>query len=65
VNPFSFLDEIPVASVTFVAGLVLLVIAYISNDISFTEVWEKVLFLGGGSAAIGFARNQAGRGIKR
>jgi uncharacterized membrane protein len=60
----SILDKLPVATVTFLAGLVLVIIAYISNDISFNDAYQNVLFLGGGSAAIGFARNQAGKGIR-
>jgi hypothetical protein len=61
----SFLDDIPVASVTFIASLVCIVIAYISNDLSLEDAFEAIALAGGGSFGIGYVRNQAGRGVKR
>lgn len=59
------LKTIPLASVLFVSGVVLLTIAYVSNDVSFDKVWEDLLFLGGACGAIGYVRNQAGHGVSR
>jgi hypothetical protein len=59
------LDNLPVATLTFLVGVAILVIGYIGDDIAFDEVWEKLLFLGGGSAGIGYVRNQAGKGVKK
>ena len=61
----SLLDDLPVASLVFLAGLGCLIWGYASGDISFNDVWEKLLFLGGGSAGIGYVRNQAGKGLKK
>lgn len=58
------LNELPVATITFLVGLALVVAAYVSNDISFNDAYQNVLYLGGGSAAIGYVRNQAGKGLK-
>jgi hypothetical protein len=61
----SILDNLPVATIVFLAGLVALIVAYIGDDIAFTELWEKLLFLGGGTAGIGYVRNQAGKGVRK
>jgi hypothetical protein len=58
------LDHLPVATLTFLAGLVLIVLGYISNDVTFNDAFKDVLFLGGGSGGIGYVRNQAGKGVK-
>lgn len=60
----AILNKIPIATYTFIAGLVLIIIGYINNDVNFDEAFKCVLFLGGGSGAIGYVRNQAGKGIK-
>jgi hypothetical protein len=59
------LDDIPVASVTFIAGIVLIVIAYLSDDIDFMEAMLCLGLDGAGSFGIGYVRNQAGRGIRK
>lgn len=61
----NILDELPVATLVFLAGLAALVVAYVGDDIAFSELWEKLLFLGGGTAGIGYVRNQAGKGVRR
>lgn len=60
----SFLDDLPVATITFLAGLVLIIVGYVSNDISFENAFEATAFLGGGSFGIGYVRNQAGKGVR-
>lgn len=59
------LNDLPVASLTFLAGLVCTVIAYISNDISYLEATAAIGFTGVGSYGIGKVRNEAGRGLAR
>lgn len=61
----SFLDDIPVASITFLASVVVVVIAYVSNDLNVEEAFEALALAGGGSFGIGYVRNQAGRGVRR
>lgn len=59
-----FLDDIPMASLISVASIVIIVIAYISNDLS---VGDALLALGaslGGAGVLGHARNGAGRGVR-
>jgi hypothetical protein len=59
------LDDLPVASITFIASIVLIVVGYIGDDVSFEQAFECLALAGGGSGAIGFVRNQAGRGVRR
>ncbi len=60
-----FLDEIPLATVVFVVGLILIILGYVKDDITIEAAFENVLYLGGGTGAIGFVRNQAGKGVRR
>lgn len=59
------LDNIPVATITFIASVVLIAVAYISNDISFEQAYEALALAGGASFGIGYVRNQAGKGTNR
>ena len=59
------LDNFPVATVTFLVSIVLIVIGYISNDLTLDQAFQSLLYAGGGSGAIGFVRNQSGRGVRR
>lgn len=59
------LDELPLATIVFVVGVILIVLGYIKDDITIDAAFENLLFLGGGSGAIGYVRNQAGKGVKR
>ena len=61
----SILGDLPVASTTFVAGSILLIIAYCNGTVSFDEAYKSLLFLGGASGGIGYVRNQAGKGVKK
>lgn len=61
----SFLDHLPVATLSFLAGVAVIVIAYCSNDLSVNEALKDLGFVGVGSGLIGHARNGAGRGVKR
>lgn len=59
-----FLDDVPVATLTFLTSIVLIVIGYVGDDIGFKEAFEALALAGGGSGAIGYVRNQAGRGTR-
>lgn len=56
------LDKVRVATITFLASIVLIIVAYVSNDIEFQTAFECLALAGGGSAAVGYVRNQAGHG---
>jgi hypothetical protein len=60
-----FLDDVPMATLTFIAGLVLTVIAYVSDDLTVLEAFGALGLTGGASAGIGHARNGAGRGVRK
>lgn len=59
------LDDFPVATVGFIAGVIVTVIAYINGDLTVFEALAAFGFSGVGAGAIGHARNGAGRGVKR
>lgn len=61
----SFLDDAPVATITFLAGVVLTIIAYISNDVNFQDALVALGALGGGTGALGYARASSNKGIRR
>ncbi len=58
------LDNIPFASITFIGGVILTIIAYVSKDLTALEAFGALGLTGGASAGIGHARNGAGRGMK-
>lgn len=60
----SVLDKLPVATIVFLTGTVLIVIAYISNDITINDALKDLGYVGVGSGVVGVARNGAGRGVK-
>lgn len=59
------LDDLPLATLTFLSGVVLLVIGYIDDRFTIEEAFKSLLYLGGASGAIGFVRNAAGKGVRR
>lgn len=60
----SWADSIGMGTLIMVAGIVLTVVAYISNDISFLEATAAIGFTGVGSYGVGRVRNEAGKGVK-
>ncbi len=58
------LDDLPIATITFLASVVLIAVGYFSNDISFEDAWEALALAGGASLGIGYVRNGAGKGVK-
>lgn len=63
-NPFSILDDIPLASVSFVVGIVLTVIAYLNGTLSYDDAIKAVSALGVGTGVLGYARAKSGKGTK-
>jgi hypothetical protein len=61
----SILDDLPVATLTFLAGVVLIIIGYIDDKITMEQAFESLVFLGGASGGIGYVRNQAGKGVRK
>ena len=58
------LDRLPMATLISVASIVIIVIAYISDDLS---IQDALIALGasvGGSGVLGIARAQSGKGIR-
>jgi hypothetical protein len=45
--------------------VVLIVVGYIDDTISFDQAFKNLLFLGGGTGSIGYVRNQAGKGVRK
>jgi hypothetical protein len=61
----SFLDDLPMATVLALAGVIVTIIAYVSNDISFETAMVSLGAELGGAGVIGHARNGAGRGMRK
>lgn len=59
------LDDVPMASVSFVAGVVLATIGYLNGDLSVFQALAAAGIVAGGGGALGHARNGAGRGMRR
>jgi hypothetical protein len=59
------LDNVPVATLSFIAGAVVAVIGYISNDLTVFQALAAVGIVGFGGGKIGEARNGAGRGLRK
>lgn len=58
------LDRLPLATLLSIAALVVIVVAYIRNDLSLEEA---LLYLGvttGGAGVLGVARAQSGKGTR-
>jgi hypothetical protein len=61
----SFLNDIPLATVSFIAGCVLAIIGYLSNDLTVFQALAVCGVVGVGAGQLGQARNGAGRGVRR
>lgn len=55
-------EGFPVATVSYLAGVVLVGIAYVKGDV---PVEAALVYLGGGGTAVGWVRNKAGKGLNR
>lgn len=57
------LDTIPLGSVIAVCGIVMVLYAYFTGTITIDEAFRYFAYVSGGSAAIGFMRTHAGKGV--
>jgi hypothetical protein len=62
---FTFLDNIALASLVTVAGIVGGVIALAQGSIDFEQFLIGIGALSGGAGVLGHARTQAGKGLKK
>lgn len=61
----SALDKLPVATLTFLAGLVVIIIGMLNGELGVSEALHDLGYVGVGAGVLGHARNGAGRGMKR
>lgn len=52
----------PVATVTFLVSIVLIVIGYLNGDLAIKAAFEALGWAGGGSGVVGIARSMVGKG---
>lgn len=60
-----FLDDLPIATLAFLAGAVGSVIALANGSIDYQAFLVGLGVLGGGTGALGYARTQAGKGVRK
>lgn len=60
-----FLDDVPLATLTAIGGGVLALIGYLNHDLSIFDALAAWGITSAGGGAVGHARNQAGRGLKK
>jgi hypothetical protein len=58
------LDNVPLATPAWLASAVIIVIAYLSNDLTAFQALAAFGVTGLGAGALGHARNGAGRGLR-
>jgi len=61
----SFLDDIPMATVIAIAGIIGSIIALIAGDIDFDNFMLAIGATTAGAGVLGVARNQAGKGLRQ
>ena len=61
----SFLDDLPLATIVALASIVLVVIGYISDDISLQDALTGLGAVVGGTGVLGLARAASGKGVRR
>lgn len=59
-----FLDDLPLASLVAVASILVVVYAYVTNDISLNNALLGLGAVVGGSGVLGIARAQSGKGTR-
>ncbi len=60
----SFLDQLPLATIIAVAGIVGGIIALANHSITFEQFMISIGALSGGAGVVGVARAQSGKGVK-
>ncbi len=61
----SFLDNVPLATIITIAGIIGAVIALINNSITFEQFMLSIGAVTAGSGVVGVARAQSGKGIRK
>lgn len=61
----AFLDNIPLASILAIAGIVGALIALVVGDIEFDQFMLAIGATTGGAGVLGVARAQSGKGVRR
>lgn len=60
----SFLDHIPLATITHIGGGIIALIAYLNGDLDVFQALAVWGIVGVGAGQLGVARNGSGRGVK-
>ncbi len=60
----SFLDDLPLATLVSIASIVIVVIAYISNELNVQDALVALGAVLGGTGVVGLARAQSGKGTR-
>ncbi len=60
----SFLDNLPLATIIAVAGIIGAIIALINNSITFEQFMVSIGAVSGGAGVVGVARAQSGKGVR-
>lgn len=58
------LDNLPIATLVTLAGIVGAIIALINNSIDFDQFMVSIGALAGGAGVLGYARAQSGKGTR-
>jgi hypothetical protein len=61
----NFLDDAPIATLISIASIIVIVVAYFSDDIGLQDALIALGALLGGSGVLGVARAQSGKGVRR
>lgn len=59
------LDDLPLGSLIAIAGIILSIIGYATGDLTYLEALAGCGITSGGGGAIGLARAQSGKGVRR
>lgn len=55
-------QKFPVATVTFLVAIALIVLGYVENTVTFEQAFEALGLAGVGSGAVGISRSLVGKG---
>jgi len=61
----SFLDDIPLATIISIAGIIGAIIALVNKSIDFETFMISIGAVTAGGGVVGVARAQSGKGVKR
>ncbi len=61
----SVLDNLPIATIVTLVGIVGAIIALANGSIEFQEFMTSIGVLSGGAGVLGYARAQSGKGVSK